>query len=235
MLSTAYFRRFLIQSMQQKNRSNFRTLKTAQYSQPQNSQWGEVWSFLQSLTFLIVIAFFLRATVVEAFKIPSSSMEPTLVQGDHILVNKLSYGLQVPLLNESLFVYAKPSRGDVVVFTLPDDAATPEVDESETNIIKRVIGLQGDTVEVRGPFIYINGEIFDEQHYQHQWVFGGAHNFGPVTIPPGRVLLLGDNRDQSRDSRFWPDPFVELERIKGRAFVIYWNLSSISRALHLIR
>ena len=103
-------------------------------------QWAEVISLVKSLAIFFGIAFMLRASVVEAFKIPSSSMEPTLQIGDHILVNKLSYGIRLPLKIETLFDFREPKRGDVVVFTLPEDGST--------NIIKRVIGLPGDVVQV---------------------------------------------------------------------------------------
>jgi signal peptidase I len=200
-------------------------------------QWVEFFSLIKSLSIFLMIAFMLRASVVEAFKIPSSSMEPTLQVHDHILVNKLSYGLRVdPLNDESFFKFRFPKRGDVVVFKLPDIPNTPE-DESEPNIIKRVIGLPGDEVMVRGTKVYINGEVYTEDDHYAQWVYGGKKDFGPDRVPQGRVLLLGDNRDQSRDSRFWADsPYLDVKRIKGRAFVIYWNWPpSIRRIFSVIR
>jgi signal peptidase I len=199
-----------------------------------NSQWVECFSLIKSLSIFFAIAFLLRASVVEAFKIPSSSMEPTLEIDDHILVNKLSYGLRVPLKAESVVEFKMPKRGDVVVFTLPDDPDTPEIDESDTNIIKRVIGLPGDIIMVRGTKLYINGKVYDEDEKYAIWLLGGRKDFGPVTVPPGKVLLLGDNRDQSKDSRFWPDPFLDAKRIKGRAFIIYWNLRLLGRMFHII-
>lgn len=203
-------------------------------STKKNSQWVEFFSLIKSLSIFFAIAFLLRASVVEAFKIPSSSMEPTLEIDDHILVNKLSYGLRVPFKAESVVEFKMPKRGDVVVFTLPDDPDTPEIDESETNIIKRVIGLPGDEIKVRGTKLYINGKVYDEDEKYAVWVLGGRKDFGPVTVPPGKVLLLGDNRDQSKDSRFWSDPFLDAKRIKGRAFIIYWNLRLLGRMFHLI-
>ena len=170
----------------------------------------------------------LRASVVEAFKIPSSSMEDTLAIGDHILVNKLSYGLRFPFVEESLVGFRSPRRGDVVVFTLPDDPST--------NIIKRVIGVAGDELEVRRTKVYINGELYEDDLRYAQWRFGGKKDFGPVVVPPGKVLLLGDNRDQSKDSRYWDNPFLDVSRIKGRAFIIYWNWPNpFQRIFHVIR
>ena len=192
----------------------------------QSRQWAEVISLIKSLAIFFGIAFMLRASVVEAFKIPSSSMEPTLEIGDHILVNKLSYGIRLPLKVETLFDFRKPKRGDVVVFTLPED--------SSINIIKRVIGLPNDVVEVRGTRVYINGKLLDDDEGHAKWIKGGIHDFGPERVPTGHVLLLGDNRDQSRDSRLWDEAFLDVSRIKGRAFLIYWNLASLRRMFNLI-
>lgn len=183
----------------------------------------EFFSFLKSLGFFLAIALLLRASVVEAFRIPSSSMESTLTIGDHILVNKLSYGIRLPLVTQTVYEYGEPERGNIVVFTLPDDPATTDVDESDINIIKRVVGLPGEIVEVRGTNVFINGKLLEDDHLHSQWLRGGVRDFGPVQVPPHHVLLLGDNRDFSRDSRYWDDPFLDISRIKGRAFFIYWN------------
>lgn len=161
-------------------------------------------------------------SVAGAFEIPSSSMENTLQIGDRILVNKLSYGFRVIGLNETLLEYDKPQRGDIVVFTLPDDPVTVGIDESDRYIIKRVIGLPGETIEVRGSNLYVNSKRSPESHSGIKWVRGGINDFGPVKVPPATVLLLGDNRDLSKDSRFWKPPFLKTSRIVGRAFVRYW-------------
>lgn len=190
-------------------------------------QGSEFLSFLKSLTLCILVVFLLRASIVEAFKIPSSSMVPTLEIGDQILVNKLSYGLRMPLLAETIFDFRQPQRGDVVVFTLPED--------SGTNIIKRIIGLPGDKIQVIGTKVYINDTYYEADTKYAQWISDGKMDFGPEIVPEGKVLLLGDNRDQSLDSRFWrlnqknigpngkASPFLDIKRIKGRAFIIYWN------------
>ena len=182
----------------------------------------EVISFLKTLAVFLLLAYCLRASVVQAFKIPSGSMIPTLQVGDHILVSKFSYGLRLPLMDKTAWQYGSPSRGDIVVFTRPDDPLTPE-NESDTYIIKRVIGLPGESVEVRNRTVYINAKPIEEPYAR--WVEGGnpEGNFGPETVPPGRILLLGDNRDQSRDSRFWNDPFLEVSRVLGRALIIHWT------------
>lgn len=178
---------------------------------------------MRSIILFLGIAFILRASIVEAFKIPSSSMEPTLEIGDHILVNKLSYGLRLPFRETSVILFRQPQRGDIVVFTLPDDPSTPDTYEPDTNIIKRVMGLPGDRIEVRGMSVYINDKLYEEDERYSRWLEGGKKNFGPVTVPPGHVLMLGDNRDHSKDSRYWDDPFLDISRIKGRAFIIYWS------------
>ncbi len=195
--------------------------------------WQEFVSLIKTLALFLAIALFLRASVVEAFKIPSESMKETLQVGDHILVNKLAYGFRLPFIKETVLQFSTAKREDIVVFTQPDNPLTPEIDESDTNIIKRVIGVPGDVVEVRGEHVYINGELFSDKHAQ--WIAGGAKDFGPVKVPAGKVLLLGDNRDQSRDSRYWLDPFLSTSRIKGKAMIIYWAWPSLSRIFTILR
>ena len=193
-------------------------------------------SFLKTLAIFILAAFILRGTVVEAFKIPSLSMFPTLRVGDHILVSKLSYGFRLPLISRTVYQYGIPKRADVVVFTRPDEPDTEE-DESATNIIKRIIGLPGDIVEVRGTSVYINNQLIMEPYAQ--WQEGGIPegNFGPERVPEGKVFLMGDNRDHSKDSRFWGDGFhyLDIGLIKGRALIIYFSWDSLSRVGNVIR
>lgn len=201
----------------------------------QSSLLTELYENIKSLAYLLVIALCLRATVVEAFKIPSSSMEPTLQIGDHILVNKLSYGLRLLFFQkEAIWQYSTPSRGEIVVFTLPDNPRTSE-DESDTNLIKRVIGLPGDTLEVRGTNVFINGTRYANDDKYASWLSGGVKDFGPVIIPKDKLFMMGDNRDFSKDARYWADPFLSIERVKGRAFIIYWNASMFRRILRIPR
>lgn len=218
---------------------------------------AEVLSMIKSI--LVFIGFFalLHGSVVQAFKIPSGSMEPTLIIDDYLLVNKLSYGLRLVFVPETLALYNSPDREDIVVFTRPhDDPETPDFDEREKNIIKRVIGLPGETIEVRGTRVYINGKRYIEDERYARWLLGGKENFGPKKVPDGHVFVMGDNRDHSRDSRFWKremtaeekrkwpnisppwvsDNFLPFKRIKGRAFIIYWNSSfNLSRIFNIIR
>lgn len=207
--------------LNQQNQKRFSPLSGQ--PQPRSGVLADGYELVKTLMFFVVMAIVLKASVVEAFKIPSASMVPTLEIGDHILVNKLSYGFRLPMMTLTAFDYRVPTRGDVVVFTLPEDPGT--------NIIKRVIGVPGDTIQVKGMKLYINGQIYDKDSEYAIWVRGGIKDFGPVVVPPGKVLMLGDNRDQSRDSRYWDDPFLDVSRIKGRAFIIYWNSTFVFKHL----
>ncbi|HZR83725.1 MAG TPA: signal peptidase I [Candidatus Binatia bacterium] len=163
----------------------------------------------------LALALFIRTFFVQAFKIPSGSMLPTLQIGDHLLVNKLLYGLRVPVYGTRLFSYFHPEHGDVVVFVYPEDR--------DKDFIKRVIGIPGDRIEIRHKKLYRNGEPVDEPYAHYTDPEGPAprDKFGPVTVPEGNVFVMGDNRDHSFDSRFWG--FVPYEDIKGKAFMIYWS------------
>jgi signal peptidase I len=197
--------------------------------------WQEAVSFIVTVGLLLGLAFLIiRPTFIEPFQIPSSSMVPTLQISDRILVNKLAYGLRIAFMTDTITDWKLPSRGDVVVFTRPDEATTPQ-NESETNFIKRVIGLPGDTVEVRGTEVYINGALSYEPYARYSR--GGIEqgNFGPDIVPEGHVFLLGDNRDDSKDSRFWEEHYLDMKRIKGRAFMIYWSWAGFDRLGTIIR
>jgi signal peptidase I len=178
--------------------------------------------YVEALGVALLLALAIRTFVVQAFKIPSGSMLPTLQIGDHILVNKFLYGprLEIPLTQMSLGRLPglrKPRPGDVIVFIWPKDRSK--------DFIKRVIAVEGQTVEVRNRQVFIDGKPWDDPHAT--WVMqrglGGAagDNYGPYTVPPDHVFVMGDNRDQSYDSRFWgPVPIAD---IKGEALVIYWS------------
>ena len=166
----------------------------------------------------LLLAMLLRTFVVQAFKIPSGSMLPTLEIGDHILVSKFAYGVRLPVLGTRLVDVGSPHRGDVVVFVYP-------VDPSK-DFIKRVVGVAGDSVQIRNKRVYINGELWDDPHayFADGSALGGGtprDMYGPVTVPAGQLFVMGDNRDRSYDSRFWG--FVDLDDVKGKAFLIYWS------------
>jgi signal peptidase I len=176
--------------------------------------------YLEPIVIAILIALFIRTFVVQAFKIPSSSMEPTLLVGDYILVNKFIYGFRIPYTNMKFFQFEKPQRGDVCVFIFPLDPSK--------DFIKRVIGTEGEKVQIIDGNIYINnGQIEDPWgHFAKKELreyFQTAENFGPIVVPKDSLFVLGDNRDNSQDSRFWG--FVHLNAVLGKAFIIYfsWN------------
>jgi signal peptidase I len=199
------------------------------------STWREIGAFLKSLAVILAIALTVRCCVFEPFKIPSGSMIPTLQIGDYIIVLKYKYGLRLPFVTNSAIMWDQPQRGDVVVFTRPDDPSTPGEDDSKINLIKRVIGTAGDRIEVRGTRVLINGTEAVEPYAQ--WAAGGnlEGNFGPVVVPEGHILLLGDNRDHSKDSRFWTDSFLDVRRVKGKAVLVFWSWDTLSRFLTRIK
>ena len=176
----------------------------------------------EAIFIAIVIALFIRTFVVQAFKIPSGSMKPTLQIGDHILVNKFSYGVKIPYLNTVLLPMGDPQRSDIVVFKYPLD---PKKD-----FIKRVIGVPGDVVEIRDKAIYVNRKRLDHDvgvYSDPNTIAGNLRprdNLGPITVPKGALFVMGDNRDESFDSRFWG--FVPLRDVSGKAFIIYWSWDS---------
>ncbi len=157
--------------------------------------------------------------MIQAYKIPSGSMKPTLQIGDHILVSKFNYGVKLPLLRSTLIPVGTPKRGDIVVFIYPEDRSK--------DFIKRLIGLPGDTIEIRDKKILLNGLPWSDTHgvYVDNLVIPGSvqprDNFGPVTVPEGSLFVMGDNRDESYDSRFWG--FVTMKDVLGKALIIYWS------------
>jgi len=187
--------------------------------------------YAEAIIVALVLALFIRTFVVQAFKIPSGSMEPTLEIGDHILVNKFIYGVKIPFTSIQLFPLEKPKRGDVIVFIYPLDPSK--------DFIKRVAAVEGDAVKIVSKKLYINGVEVPDPHafYTEQSAFPGEvqkrDNFGPVAVPKGALFVLGDNRDRSLDSRFWG--FVPLADVRGKAFIIYWSWDSQGTAVRWTR
>jgi signal peptidase I len=193
-------------------------LKNQPISSAKNGHKSVAREYTEALLVALLLAFFIRSFVVQAFKIPSGSMLPTLQIGDHILVNKFLYGLRLPYpLESTLIEWKQPSRGDVIVFVYPKDPSK--------DFIKRVIGEPGDTVEIRHKQVFINGEKIDDPYAsfadEDREIPGPRDNFGPVTVPQHQLFVMGDNRDRSHDGRFWG--FVDLDEVKGKAFLIYWS------------
>jgi signal peptidase I len=186
--------------------------------------------YFESLVIAVVLALFIRTFVVQAFKIPTGSMEQNLLIGDHLLVNKFVFGPAISSVERSLLPMKDIARLDVVVFKYPKDPTR--------DFIKRVIGLPGETVELRSKRVFINGKQLQEPYVYYLEdppplpqdgdlqgeVQAGADprvTYGPVTVPPGHYFVMGDNRDNSEDSRYWG--FMPRENLKGRGLVIYWS------------
>ncbi|PKN53104.1 MAG: signal peptidase I [Deltaproteobacteria bacterium HGW-Deltaproteobacteria-13] len=175
--------------------------------------------YIESIIIAILIALFIRTFIVCAYKIPSRSMVPTLLVGDHILVNKFIYGVKIPLLRKTIIPVKEPQRADIVVFIYPNDRSK--------DFIKRVIGIGGDKIEIKNKKIFVNDTEFKDSY----GIFSDSNilpqsmqprdNFGPVTVPKNTIFVMGDNRDESLDSRFWG--FVDLKDVEGKAFIIYWS------------
>ena len=179
----------------------------------------------EALFVAAILALIIRTFIIQAFKIPSGSMEDTLLIGDHLLVNKFIYGLQIPGIDGRFLTIREPQLGDIVVFEFPEDR-----DKSfwaKRDFIKRIIGLPGDTVEVRAKKVLVNGKLLvtPEAVYKDGTLLpGGRDNMPAVKVPPGHYFMMGDNRDRSYDSRFWG--FVSNAEIKGLAFIKYWSWDS---------
>ena len=177
--------------------------------------------YFESIVVAVILALFIRTFTVQAFKIPTGSMEPNLLVGDHLLVNKFVFAPTATALERAILPMRDIHRGDVVVFKFPEDP--------ERDFIKRVIGLPGDTLEVRNRQVLINGTPLQEPYAHYLFPVGddeaagfdGRGRYGPVTVPAGHYFMMGDNRDNSQDSRFWG--FLPAHYVKGRAVVIYWS------------
>lgn len=188
---------------------------------------------VESLALAVVVALVVRSSVVEAFWVPSGSMLPTIQIGDHLFVNKLAYGMHidVPFVNRALVLtqWSHLDRGDIVVFVSPVDR--------RTDLIKRVVAVGGDTVEIRNKRLHINDQPVDDRYatFTDQSTRSSTprDNFGPVTVPEGKFFVLGDNRDQSYDSRYWG--FADERDVKGKATFIYWSGMKWDRLGHFVR
>ncbi len=204
---------------------------------------------IEAIVIALVLALIIRAFVIQAFKIPSSSMEPTLLIGDHLLVSKFIYGIHLPFTDRKVFSFREPKQGDIIVFEFPNN---PEYCKSFSStiknrientiergdlrqlitddckdFIKRVVAVEGDTVEVKDKKVYVNGEPLKDDHgvtvdpAVYPRGSEPRDNFGSYTVPMDSVFAMGDNRDRSYDSRYWGP--VKLAEIKGKAFIIYWS------------
>lgn len=177
------------------------------------SIWRE---YAEALIVALALALVIRTFIVQAFKIPSESMLETLQVGDHLLASKFAYGVKIPFTDRYLYEGGDPQRGDVIIFQYPND---PSVD-----YIKRVIGVPGDVIEVRDKQLYRNGMPVKEAYIRHSdpdRIEPLRDNYAAVRVPPDKYFVMGDNRDNSLDSRFWG--FVDRKAIKAKAWRIYWS------------
>ena len=180
---------------------------------PKKPLWRE---YGEALLVALLLALVIITFVVQAFKIPSESMLQTLLVGDHLLASKFSYGVKVPFTNYYVYKGSDPQRGEIIIFEYPND---PSVD-----YIKRIVGVPGDIIEVRNKQLFRNGEPVKESYIrftQPDRIEPVRDNFGPVTVPDGKYFVMGDNRDNSLDSRFWG--FVDRSAIRAKAWRIYWS------------
>ena len=182
--------------------------------------------YTESIVIAVILALFVRTWIVQAFKIPTGSMENNLLIGDHLLVNKFIFGPTATSIGRTLLPVRDIRRGDVIVFKYPD--------EPDRDFIKRVIGLPGETLELRAKKVYIDGQPLDEPYvhflepplrpgdpeYGLRYE-GRGDNWGPEVVPAGHLFVLGDNRDNSKDSRYWG--FLPIDQVKGRALMVYWS------------
>jgi signal peptidase I len=181
--------------------------------------------YTESSVIAVILALFVRTWIVQAFKIPTGSMENNLLIGDHLLVNKFVFGPTASSVGRTLLPVRDIRRGDVIVFKYPD--------EPDRDFIKRVIGLPGETLELRAKKVYIDGQPLDEPYVhflepasdsQETTSFDVRERYGPVRVPEGQYFVMGDNRDNSQDSRYWG--FLPRNYVKGRALMIYWSYES---------
>jgi signal peptidase I len=166
--------------------------------------------YAEALLFAVVLVLFLRAFVIQAFRIPSGSMKNTLLVGDFLFVNKFIYGPKIPFTDHRLPGLRKPKPGDII--------------GEEKDFIKRCVAVEGQVVEIRNKVLYVDGVKTDESYVIHSDPRGSMptrDNYGPTTIPPGHIFMMGDNRDDSHDSRYWDA--LSMERVKGKAIFLYFS------------
>lgn len=202
------------------NSSALKSKNAAPGAGPQKSLVRE---YAEALIIAFILALIIKFFLFQAFSIPSGSMEKTLLVGDYLLVNKLSYGIRSPWDNKVLIPIGQPQRGDIVVFIYPQDPSK--------DYIKRIMGLPGERIQIINKKVYINDKLVEtpQAQYEDPMVFpppkspieNARDNFGPVVVPPNSFFAMGDNRDRSYDSRFWG--FVPMDNLRGKAMVIYFS------------
>jgi signal peptidase I len=180
---------------------------------------AQVGEYGKAIALAVILALIIRSFIIQAFHIPSSSMVPTFLEGDRVLVSKFSYGVRNPFTNNILIETGRPRRGDVVIFKFPEDP--------KTDFVKRVMGLPGETIQVVDGKVLVNGAPVDDPHGHYDNPYQLAtRNYGPVTVPSDSYFMMGDNRDFSNDSRGWG--FVNASLLRGKAWRLYWSWDSAS-------
>jgi signal peptidase I len=188
---------------------------------------AKIWEYVKAIGTALILALLIRSFAVQAFKIPSGSMIPTLLVGDHLLVNKIVYGtpVDIPFTNITVFHMPglrHPQRGEIIVFKYPEDP--------KRDFIKRTVAIEGDTIQMIDKKVYVNGKPVEEPFTQHTdtSLYMGQleprDNLGPYLVPKNKLFMMGDNRDQSYDSRFWG--YVDIKQVRGKAMIIYWSWDS---------
>jgi signal peptidase I len=200
--------------------------------------------YIEAIVLAVVLTIVIRGLVVQAFRIPSGSMEDTLLVGDFLFVNKMIYGSEIDigagdirLVHFRFPAVRKPQRGDIIVFRFPEDPSR--------DFIKRCVAVEGQRVEVRDKVLYVDGErpeepyvIHSDPHTLPREVNASRDNFGPLVVPKGQIFMMGDNRDNSLDSRFWGPLPIDL--VKGKAMILYWSWDAerhaprLDRMFHLV-
>jgi signal peptidase I len=212
---------------------NLGAVKKKSQDKGQLREWGE------ALFFALILALIIRAFLIQAYRIPSSSMEDTLLKGDHILATKYNYGVTMPFTTYKIFGRdIIPKRGDIIIFTFPQN--------HEMDFVKRVVGLPGDTITIINKKVFVNGKEYVQGHekYTDPYIVDRGisvirDNMPETLITAGNIFVMGDNRDQSYDSRFWGQ--LPLENVKGKALIIYfsWDPNDFFKRLlrigHIVR
>lgn len=206
-------------------------MATAESTETDGAKKSVVREYLESLVVALILALFIRTFVVQAFKIPTGSMEQNLLIGDHLLVNKVIYSPSAGGWEDRLLAKREVKRGDVVIFKYPEDPSR--------DFIKRVVGLPGEEITIRGKTVYIDSKPLEETYTMFIRDREGEgqdipaslldetrgdvirDDYGPAVVPPGKLFVLGDNRDNSKDSRYWG--FLPRDQVKGRALLVYWS------------
>ena len=188
---------------------------------PQVTWQAQLLEYAKAIALAVFLALLIRSFLVQAFHIPSSSMVPTFLEGDRVLVTKFAFGLRNPFNNKVILGSGAPERGDVVIFKYPENPST--------DFVKRVIGLPGETIEIVNGRVKIDGEFIEDAHghYDNPYQIS-SRNYGPKVVPEGQYFMMGDNRDYSNDSRVWG--FVDASLLRGKAWRLYWSWDS-SRGL----